>query len=196
MTNLKGGYILINKGDANIYASLENALTSGKPVLFYEDANTCYYIDTISQSGDDIVLTKGGKTITITDANVVTEVGDIQNHLYKYRFNVSDTYVTFVSTKLYKFETNKEYQVNSDDDYTTCLLTGDDLQSLKDALIELPDSTCYLVSDNAYVLNPSNGIEVVDSDRTTQFEIKFSGGVLTTDSTGYSGEIYLKIFEI
>ena len=85
MTNLKGGYIIISKGDANIYASVENALTSGKPVLFYEDANTCYYIDTLAKSGDDIVLTKGGKTITITDSNVVTEVGDIQpilNHYY------------------------------------------------------------------------------------------------------------------
>ena len=78
MTNLKGGYILINKTDADIYASVEKALTQGKPILFYEDANTCYYIDTISKSGDDIVLTKGGKTITITDANVVTESGDIQ----------------------------------------------------------------------------------------------------------------------
>lgn len=77
MTNLKGGYILVNKNDANIYASVENALTSGKPVLFYEDANTCYYIDTISKSGSDVVLTKGGKTITITDANVVTEVGAV-----------------------------------------------------------------------------------------------------------------------
>lgn len=90
MTNLKGGYIIINKGDVNIYASLENALTSGKPVLFYEDADTCYFIDSISKSGDDIVLTKGGKTFTITEANVVTESGDIQNHLYALMFDGSD----------------------------------------------------------------------------------------------------------
>ena len=196
MTYLNGGYSIIKKNDANIFAKVNDALTNGKPILFYEDDNNCYYIDSISKSGDDIILTKGGKTILITSGNVVTESGNIQPKLYKYRFNVSDTYVTFVSTKLYKFETNEEYQINSDEDYTTCLLTGDLLQSLKDALTDLPDNTCYLVSDNAYVLNASKGIEVVDSDRTTQFELKVVGDVLTTDSTGYSSEIYLQIFEI
>ena len=82
MTYLNGGYSIIKKSDALIYASVEKALTNGKPILFYEDDNTCYYIDSISKSGDDIVLTKGGKTITITDSNVVTESGEIQNHLY------------------------------------------------------------------------------------------------------------------
>ena len=196
MTYLNGGYSIIKKNDANIFAKVNDALTNGKPILFYEDDNNCYYIDSISKSGDDIILTKGGKTILITSGNVVTESGNIQPKLYKYRFNVSDTYVTFVSTKLYKFETNEEYQINSDEDYTTCLLTGDLLQSLKDALTDLPDNTCYLVSDNAYVLNASKGIEVVDSDRTTQFELKVVGDVLTTDSTGCSSEIYLQIFEI
>ncbi|MBR6518025.1 MAG: hypothetical protein IKT40_14425 [Bacilli bacterium] len=75
---LNGGYLMVSKTDTELYKKLNNALTLGKPVLFYEDATTCYYIDTISKSGDDIVLTKGGKTITITDANVVTESGDIQ----------------------------------------------------------------------------------------------------------------------
>ena len=79
----KGGILIISKDDANIYNKVQIALTEGKPILWYEDATTCYYIDTISKSGDDIVLTKGGKTITITDANVVTESGDIQTHLYK-----------------------------------------------------------------------------------------------------------------
>ena len=78
MTNLKGGYILINKTDADIYASVEKALTQGKPILWYEDAPTCYYIDTIAKSGDDIVLTKGGKTITIETDGDITETGDIQ----------------------------------------------------------------------------------------------------------------------
>ena len=88
MTNLKGGYILVNKNDANIYASVENALNAGKSILWYENSTTCYYIDSISKSGDDIVLTKGGKTITITDANVVTESGDIQNHLYQHSLTI------------------------------------------------------------------------------------------------------------
>ena len=99
MTNLKGGYILINKTDADIYASVEKALTQGKPILFYEDATTCYYIDTISKSGDDIVLTKGGKTITITDANVVTESGEIQptgsSKSYLHNIRLTDEFYDF-----------------------------------------------------------------------------------------------------
>lgn len=82
--NLNGGYIIINKDDANIHAKASEALIQGKPILFYEDNTTCYYIDTISLSGTSVVLTKGGKTITITDANAVTESGDIQAHLYNY----------------------------------------------------------------------------------------------------------------
>lgn len=95
MTYLNGGYSIIKKGDANIYASLEKALTNGKPILFYEDENTCYYIDTISKSGDNIILTKGGKTITITDANVVTEIGAIDGYK-KYQFNIKTANNTYI----------------------------------------------------------------------------------------------------
>lgn len=73
-----GGYLMVSKTDTDLYKKLNNALTLGKPVLFYEDATTCYYIDTISKSGDDIVLTKGGKTITIETDGDITETGDIQ----------------------------------------------------------------------------------------------------------------------
>lgn len=82
MTYLNGGYSIIKKDDANIFAKVNDALTNGKPILLYENESTCYFIDSISKSGDDIIITKGGKTFTISDANVVTEIGDIQNHLY------------------------------------------------------------------------------------------------------------------
>ena len=106
MTYLNGGYSIIKKGDANIYASVEKALTNGKPILFYEDDNTCYYIDSISKSGDDIVLTKGGKTITITDANVITESGDIQNHLYQHSLTIATNYDFYLSVNV--LTTNNE----------------------------------------------------------------------------------------
>lgn len=81
---LNGGYIMVSKTDTNIYEKVNKALTLGKPILWYEDETTCYYIDTISKSGTDIVLTKGGKTITIEADGDITETGDIQNHLYQY----------------------------------------------------------------------------------------------------------------
>lgn len=84
---MNGGYIIISKNQADAYALSVKALELGKPVLFYEDDTTCYYIDTITKSGTDIVLTKGGKTITIESDGTITEGGDIQvNNLHCYLF--------------------------------------------------------------------------------------------------------------
>lgn len=74
---MNGGYLMVSKTDTKLYEKLNNALTLGKPVLWYEDENTCYYIDTITKSGTDIILTKGGKTITIENDGDITEVGDL-----------------------------------------------------------------------------------------------------------------------
>ena len=92
---MNGGYLMISKNDSDIYAKAQKALVLGKPILFYENATTCYYIDTISggeitteivddeeiTSYGDIILTKGGKTITITSANAVSESGNINEPL-------------------------------------------------------------------------------------------------------------------
>lgn len=74
---MNGGYLIISKNQADAYALSLKALELGKPVLFYEDDTTCYYIDTITLSGTDVVLTKGGKTITIESDGTITEVGDV-----------------------------------------------------------------------------------------------------------------------
>ena len=88
---MNGGYIIISKTQADAYALSLKALELGKPILWYEDNTTCYYIDTISKSGTDIVLTKGGKTITIESDETITESGEIQTHLYRYAITLSDT---------------------------------------------------------------------------------------------------------
>ena len=75
---MNGGYLMVSKTDTKLYEKLNKALTLGKPVLWYEDENTCYYIDAITKSGTDIILTKGGKTITIENDGDITEVGNIQ----------------------------------------------------------------------------------------------------------------------
>ena len=184
---MNGGYLMVSKDDTKIYDKLQLGLKAGKPILWYESVLICFYIDTIS-GGEitseivddeevitygDIILTKGGKTITVsydgTDATV-NEEGEIQPKLYKYVFNVSDMYVSFYSSKLYKFETNKTYTINSDDDYKTCILTGDLLQSLKDLITDLPRYTSSLVSDNNSILTTGANI-YVESEGTMQFQI-------------------------
>lgn len=84
---MNGGYLMVSKADTNLYEKLNKALTLGKPVLWYEDENICYYIDTITKSGTDIILTKGGKTITIENDGNITEVGDVLNALME---NIKD----------------------------------------------------------------------------------------------------------
>lgn len=101
---MNGGYLMVSKADTKIYDKLQLGLKVGKPILWYENETTCYYIDSIS-GGEitseivddeevitygDIILTKGGKTITVsydgTDATV-TESGDIENPLME---NIKD----------------------------------------------------------------------------------------------------------
>ena len=137
----KGGILIISKDDANIYNKLQLALIQGKPVLWYETPTECYYIDTISggeitteivddeevTSYGDIILTKGGKTITITSANAVSESGEIQNHLYLLTIRQSDAIVQFLTT-----EKIEDYTIDDVSDYTN----GDVnyLKSLKDKI--------------------------------------------------------------
>ena len=160
MTNLKGGYILVNKNDANIYASVENALTSGKPVLFYEDANTCYYIDTLAKSGDDIVLTKGGKTITITDANVVTESGAIDG-LKQYNFKITTANNEYVVSKLL-FDVNYPLKTNINID-------ADLFQYLSDITVIYHSIAYGNVDDKLYTIadvDDESNYEIVIYDNT------------------------------
>lgn len=91
----KGGYVIINKALNNVYELAYNALTSGKPILWYETDTECYYIDTITLSGTDVVLTKGGKTITIEADGDITETSDIQNHLFKHDITIGTINVSF-----------------------------------------------------------------------------------------------------
>ena len=75
-----GGYAIVSHDDANIYSKVQGAYANQKPILFYDDDNTCYFIDTIKKNDDgDYVLTKGGKTFTITDANSVIAEGIVSN---------------------------------------------------------------------------------------------------------------------
>lgn len=106
---MNGGYLMVSKTDTKLYEKLNKALTLGKPVLWYEDENTCYYIDTITLSGTDIILTKGGKTITIENDGDITESGNIQpteKKLYRHTIelkvnehNLDSTFIEIINDK-------------------------------------------------------------------------------------------------
>ena len=99
------GYVTLDLASKNIYNESIRAKASGKPIMVV-DAPNVYFADTISvQTIDDdkvVVITKGGKTITINDANAVSSEGEIQNHLYRINFRANiisgddvDVYVVF-----------------------------------------------------------------------------------------------------
>lgn len=103
----KGGYIIISITDSDIYNKLQIAMKINKPILFYENIDVCYFIDTIS-GGEvtseiiddeevityhDIIMKKGSKTFTITSANAVSSEGEIQltpDNFYPLLENIKD----------------------------------------------------------------------------------------------------------
>lgn len=88
-----GGYAIVSHDDIDIYSKVKGAFENHKPILFYDDDNTCYFIDTIKKNDDgDYILTKGGKTFTVTTNNTLSSEGEIQvidKHLYRYCINMS-----------------------------------------------------------------------------------------------------------
>lgn len=75
-----GGYSILDLADANVYAQALICAKQNKPVLVYDNPER-YFADTITidtDNDDNVVITKGGKTITITDANSVSSEGTIQ----------------------------------------------------------------------------------------------------------------------
>lgn len=75
----KGGYSILDLESSTIYADSVKALDSNKPVVVYDGTNAPYFADTISLSGTSVVITKGGKTITINDTNSVSSEGVVAN---------------------------------------------------------------------------------------------------------------------
>jgi len=71
------GYVTLDLASKNIYKESLGAIKAGKPVMVV-DAPDVYFADTISLSSTSVVITKGGKTITIANDNTITNVGDIQ----------------------------------------------------------------------------------------------------------------------
>lgn len=161
---MNGGYLMVSKSDTNLYTKLNNALTTGKPVLFYENENTCYYIDTITKDGTDIVLTKGGKTITVESDGDITESGDIQNQLYYHGLD------------LYKSGENSTQVVviNNND---TPIDTIDKLKAWANSIdgrVLMPTNGCIVLEGVAY------SIIAILKSATDTFNIIYQ------DTTGYA----------
>lgn len=107
------GYVFLDLTKSNVYAKALKVLESGKPVVVKDGSGAPYYVDSMNVDGTNVVITKGGKTITIANDNTITSVGDIQPHLYFYHFEFS--YVNSAETTQYclvEFYSTKNVEIS------------------------------------------------------------------------------------
>ena len=89
----KGGYQIVVI-ELLTYSMALELLNVDKPLMVYDGKNKPYFADSIVLNGDDeVVIQKGGQTITIEDDNTITIDGDIAvsgggggTQLYKHTF--------------------------------------------------------------------------------------------------------------
>lgn len=92
---LNGGYYTIDLEDGSANRNeLLDAINYGKAIMIKFNTQT-YFADSvvIDEDTQNIIITKGGKTITIDEYGDVDDVGDIQpeeKHLYTTLFDSSD----------------------------------------------------------------------------------------------------------
>ena len=85
------GYVFLDLTKTNVYSKALKVLGTDKPVVIKDGSGSPYFVDSLTLDGTNVVITKGGKTITIANDNTITNVGDIQNHLYEYDIKLQCT---------------------------------------------------------------------------------------------------------
>lgn len=71
------GYVFLDLTKANVYSKALKVLGTDKPVVIKDGSGSPYFVDSLTLDGTNVVITKGGKTITIANDNTITNVGEI-----------------------------------------------------------------------------------------------------------------------
>ena len=79
------GYVFLDLTKSNVYSKALKVLGTDKPVVIKDASGSPYFVDSLTLDGTNVVITKGGKTITIANDNTITSSGDIQVKLYTYQ---------------------------------------------------------------------------------------------------------------
>lgn len=94
------GYVFLDLTKSNVYSKALKVLGTDKPVVIKDGSGSPYFVDSLTLDGTNVVITKGGKTITIANDNTITNVGDIQNHLYEYDIKLQCTTTAYYFKKI------------------------------------------------------------------------------------------------
>ena len=181
-----GGYSILDLTDANVSAQANVCYNQDKPVLVYGANGERYFADTIEKVGTSIIITKGGKTITIANDNTITSVGDIQNHLYILTIVSGDCIISFITS-----EKRDNHTINDMSNLKTTDI--DFLKSLKDIIkYELGALYGATGSSTPFETNMSGGYEntLYIYINTFEFEINLNNPENQSDSE--SLEFYFK----
>lgn len=104
------GYVTIDLTSTKIYKESLGAIASGKPIMVV-DAPNVYFADTFTIDTDNdnnVVITKGGKTITIANDNTITLSGDETLHYYQIYLTGEDddNKIIYIYASLYTYNNN------------------------------------------------------------------------------------------
>ena len=106
------GYVFLDLTKANVYQKALKVLTADKPVVVSDGSGSPYFVDSMAVDGTSVVITKGGKTITIANDNTITNVGDIQSKFHQDHVIIHDTtnteYNCLICINDLKYNTNVE----------------------------------------------------------------------------------------
>ena len=104
MTN---GYIVLTKGEPNLYKHAIEAITLGKPI-YYADGNKVAFVNSIELVSTDVVIKTSDKQITVASDGTETEVEKgLYMGVYEFEFiDANEDTITLASFKL--FSDNRE----------------------------------------------------------------------------------------
>ena len=173
------GYVFLDLTKSNVYSKALKVLGTDKPVVIKDGSGSPYFVDSLTLDGTNVVITKGGKTITIANDNTITNVGDIQNHLYTLTLHYSDTNFVVYTNDKGLFDLNDNYRiVNSDNEYVLSDELTNSLLSILDK-IKVGDyhgiNFVYVGDESTPFVNKSNdsGFNIEDDNGSTLIEVVF-----------------------
>lgn len=176
MTN---GYIVLTKGEPNLYKHALEAINLGKPI-YYADGNKVAFVNSIELDSTNVVIKTSDKQITVASNDTVSEVDKgLYMGVYEFEFlDSNENTITLASFKL--FSNNREALENID--------SADELHSFLNNNGFNDDSKCYSISAGDYIsmrANSNNVIDLIKSDNTT---------VQASNTSNFDNVVIVKIF--
>lgn len=168
------GYVFLDLTKTNVYAKALKVLESGKPVVVKDGSGAPYFVDSMNVDGTNVVITKGGKTVTIANDNTITSVGDVQNHLYNNICKINFDDANANSCYAYvKFLTN--YELNDDNiiDYIKTIIQNYECTGYNSDsnLVYLSFYYRKNTNDIFFETNDDTGFIILLTDESLQFSI-------------------------